>query len=74
MVHFDITGSTGKDANFISLQSKTMFQKKEKHLSTDHVGTPFSIRLIIVKFTSITNLGYPNWKVNISFHQFSFQV
>lgn len=74
MVHFDITGSTGNDANFNSVQSKIMFQKKEKHLFTDNAGTPFSLRLIIEKFTSITNLGYPNWKVNIGFHQFSFQV
>lgn len=74
MVHFDIMGSTGNDANSNSVQSKIMFQKKEKHLPTDNAGTPFSLRLIIEKFTSMTNLGYPNWKVNIGFHQFPFQV
>lgn len=57
MVHFDIMGSTGNDANFNSVQSKIMFQKKEKHLPTDNAGTAFSLRLIIEKFTSITNLA-----------------
>lgn len=48
-VHFDIMGSKGNDANFNSVQSKIMFQKKEKHLSTDSAGTAFSLRLIIEK-------------------------
>lgn len=57
-----------------STQSKIMFQKKEKHLPTDNAGTPFSLRMTIKKFTSITNLGQPNWKVNLDFHQFGFQL
>lgn len=57
MVHFDIMGSRGIDANFNSVQSEIMFQKKEKHLPTDNAGTAFSLRLIIEKFTSITNLA-----------------
>lgn len=57
MVHFDITGSTGNNANFHSVQSKIMFQKKEKHLPTDSAGAPFSLRMITKIFTSITNWG-----------------
>lgn len=74
MVHFDIMGSTGNDSNFNSAQSKIMFQKEGKHLPTDNAGTSFSLRLITEKFTGVTNLDYPNCKVNIGFHQFSFQV
>lgn len=74
MVHFDIMGSTGNDANFNSAQSKIMFQREEKHLPTDNAGTSFSLRLITEKFTSATNLDYSNWKINIGFHLFSFQV
>lgn len=40
-----------------STQSKIMFQKKEKHLPTDNAGAPFSLRMTIKKFTSITNSG-----------------
>lgn len=57
MVHFDIMGSTGNNANFNSVQSKIMFQKKEKHLPTDNAEAPFSLRMIIKNFASITNLG-----------------
>lgn len=49
MVHFDITGSTGNDANFNSIQSKIRFQKKEKYLPTDNAEAPLSLKMIIKK-------------------------
>lgn len=56
MVHFDIMGSTGNDANINSVQPKIMFQKKEKHLPTDNAEALFSLRMIMKKIASITNL------------------